>query len=73
MHLQEEKIDIAILPYWFFFDENGREVIAKLIKPKHLIACHIPPARAKQAIEEINKIYPDATVFTEPMVKVTFE
>ncbi len=65
--LVAEKIDLAILPYWFLINENGRSVIEQWIQPRQIIAAHIPPARNADAAAEIKKHYPAAVIFTEPM------
>lgn len=65
--LLAEEIDVAILPYWFLINENGRAVIEEWIQPRQIVAAHIPPARNTDAIAEIKKHYPAAIIFTEPM------
>lgn len=41
--LLDESIDIAILPYWMLLNENSKEKVHQLIRPKKLIATHLPP------------------------------
>lgn len=65
--LVAEKIDVAILPYWFLINENGRSVIEQWIQPRQIVAAHIPPARNADAVSEIKKHYPAAIIFTEPI------
>jgi L-ascorbate metabolism protein UlaG (beta-lactamase superfamily) len=68
-NLDEEGIDIAILPFWFLLDKNGQTVIKEHIKPKHIIAVHISPIEAKKIAEQIKQVFPDAVAFTTMLDK----
>ena len=53
--LAERKIDVLFAPYWFLRGP-GEAIIKQLIKPKKVIALHIPPStdmqqRIKQALQ----------------------
>lgn len=41
--LPDQEIDIAILPYWMLLDRASKEKVGQLIRPKKLIATHVPP------------------------------
>jgi L-ascorbate metabolism protein UlaG (beta-lactamase superfamily) len=68
-NLDEEGIDIAILPSWFLTENNGPSVIREHIKPRHLIATHISPLQSKRVAEQIKQIFPDAVSFTTMLEK----
>jgi L-ascorbate metabolism protein UlaG (beta-lactamase superfamily) len=62
--LEKDSVDIALLPYWFLTSRSGRELIARHIKPKHIVALHIGPSEAEQVTREVKQHFPDAHVFT---------
>ncbi|HKY03384.1 MAG TPA: MBL fold metallo-hydrolase [Blastocatellia bacterium] len=68
-NLDEEGIDIAILPFWFLVDKEGPAVVREHIKPKHIIAAHISPIQVKKVTEQIKQAFPDAVAFTNMLEK----
>ncbi len=62
--LVEEKIDVAFIPYWFLLSNAGRAIVQKQIRPKNVIALHVPPAQAAQVGEQVRQAYPGAFTFT---------
>ncbi len=40
--LDTARIDVALLPSWMVRSQEGRRVIAEWIKPKHVVAFHLP-------------------------------
>jgi len=69
LQLFRDKIDVAILPFWFLTAAKGREIIDKLIMPAYLIAVHVPPKDVNSITREIAKYYPQAVVFGKPNEK----
>ncbi|HEX7175711.1 MAG TPA: MBL fold metallo-hydrolase [Pyrinomonadaceae bacterium] len=67
-NLDEEGIDIAFLPYWFLLGDAGQTVVREHIKPKHIVAVHLP-TDAEKVAGQIRKIFPDAAVFTTMLEK----
>lgn len=67
-NLDEEGIDIAFLPYWFLLGDAGQAVVREHIKPKHIIAVHLPPDAEKVA-RQIRQVFPGAAVFTTMLEK----
>jgi L-ascorbate metabolism protein UlaG (beta-lactamase superfamily) len=63
-NLPEEKIDYAFIPYWYLTYEEGRALIREHIRPRHIIAMHIPPAELTKQTREIQAAFPDAIVFS---------
>ena len=63
--LVEEKIDVAFVPYWFLLSKDGRAIVQNQIRPKRVIAVHVPPAEAAQVEEQIKLAYPGALTFTK--------
>lgn len=62
--LVEEKIDVAFVPYWFLLSKAGRTIVQNHIRPKHVIAVHVPPAQAAQVVEQVRQAYPGALTFS---------
>lgn len=71
-NLPRKEIDVAFIPYWYLiYSESARKLVNEKIRPKHIIAIHVPPEEAGKVRKETLKHYPNATVFTKPMeVKV---
>lgn len=66
----KDSIDVAFMPFGFFFDSVGVKIIKEWIKPKHLVLIHIGPQytdRILQAVEARKEMYPNVTAFTESM------
>ena len=63
-NLAEEAIDVAFIPYWYLLSGEGRRLVRDHIKPKQIIAVHIPPTGAEDAIRQIHSHFPEAVAFT---------
>ena len=72
-HLAQEEIDVAFIPYWYLLSSSGRSLVREQIRPKHILAVHIPPAEAVQVTEQLGKVYPDAVPFTRIMEVKSFQ
>ncbi len=70
--LDKEGIDVALLPFWFLISDAGRAVVNDQIKPRHIVALHIPPQGAEMWARQIKASYPDAMICAEPMQKRSF-
>ena len=70
--IAKEKIDIAILPFWFLTSKSGRELVKEQFNPKHIIAVHISPDDAESVAEKIKGFYPNATSFTKILQEKSF-
>jgi L-ascorbate metabolism protein UlaG (beta-lactamase superfamily) len=65
-NLEDERIDIALLPFWFLVDDAGRTIVDRHIKPKQIVALHIPPQETEKWAKQIKPFYPDSVIFTGP-------
>jgi len=63
--LKEEKLDVAILPYWMLQDPNAVTEIRNLLSPKKIIATHIPQNFEMEEMEKIKFSFSNVTFFTE--------
>lgn len=70
--LAEERIDIAFIPYWFLLYKPGQSIVRDYIKPRHIVAVHIPPGEAESEAKKIKEIFPEAVCFTKAMEKQLF-
>jgi hypothetical protein len=71
-NLAQEKIDIALIPYWFLLTAEGRALVKEQFNPKNIIAVHIPPAEAEDVIKQLKKDLPDAVAFTKILEERSF-
>ncbi len=60
-NLAAERVDVAFLPAWFLTE--GAAVIRDHIRPKHIVAVHMPPLD-RVGPELFLKSFPDAVLFT---------
>lgn len=70
--LPAEKIDVALLPYWFLNSDAGSKIVRELIRPQAIIAMHIEPAQARSISTEIAEAFPQAQTFTRPLQRRLF-
>ncbi len=61
-NLPSKKIDIAIVPYWYF-GEGARQVLTEQIRARTLIACHIPAQELEKFRESMKTSFPDLIIF----------
>jgi L-ascorbate metabolism protein UlaG (beta-lactamase superfamily) len=50
-------IDLAFLPFWYVSDDTNRRLVADAIRPKRIVAMHVPPKDASKiaaALREAN-------------------
>ena len=65
LNLSAANIDVAILPGWFMTDPEGQTVIVQHIKPKQLIAVHLPASDFERTVTSVTTGFPGATAFTK--------
>jgi L-ascorbate metabolism protein UlaG (beta-lactamase superfamily) len=74
-NLQQEGIDVAFLPFWYLLTHEGQALVREYIRPKHIIAVHIPHASASElqkTSRDIKAAFPDCTIFSTLMQKKQF-
>lgn len=42
------RVDHAVLPFWYVLDEASRAMVATVIRPRQIVAVHVPPADAER-------------------------
>jgi L-ascorbate metabolism protein UlaG (beta-lactamase superfamily) len=72
LNLDEEQIDIALLPFWFLVGSEGQTVVREHIKPRQIIAVHISPAESDKVAAQIKQAFPGAVAFTTLLEKKVY-
>ena len=50
-------IDLAFLPFWYVSDADNRQMVADVIRPRRIVAMHVPPvdvAKVEAALRSVN-------------------
>jgi L-ascorbate metabolism protein UlaG (beta-lactamase superfamily) len=69
----EREIDLALIPCWFFANETGVRIVDELIRPKAVVACHVPAAEKELFIERMELENPHVKVFAKPMETIVLD
>ncbi len=64
--LQEEQLDVALIPFWFFQPGPGMEVVNRYMNARKKFAVHIPPAEVAEVSEYLAENFPEVGVLAEP-------
>jgi len=71
--LEKEQIDLALIPYWYFLDAEGKRVVRDHIRARRVVAIHIGiEGRVARDLAGIRKEFPDVILATEPGQRWTF-
>ena len=63
-NLEEAAIDVAFLPVWFLTSDDGAAIVRQHIKPKHIVAVHMPAEDPQHAVARIKERFPEAVPFS---------
>jgi L-ascorbate metabolism protein UlaG (beta-lactamase superfamily) len=69
---QLQDIDVALIPYWFFDDEEGRKTIATWLQARLQIAMHVPAGEEESVQQRLQATDPRVRVFTSSMQFVRY-
>jgi L-ascorbate metabolism protein UlaG (beta-lactamase superfamily) len=64
LNLDAAPIDVAFLPMWLLTGTDGPAIVKEHIKPRHIVAVHMPADGAERAAREIKELFPQADAFT---------
>jgi len=64
LNIKNEKLDVAILPYWLLLEFGADTKVNSLIAPKHIIATHIPPNFKERYQKQLLERFSNITLFT---------
>ena len=54
--LSGEKIDVAFVPYWFFLNEEGVQILKDIVNAAYLIPMHFNIGNRNEAVRKISEI-----------------
>jgi formylglycine-generating enzyme required for sulfatase activity len=82
--LVKDNIDVAFIPYWYFFDSGWKRAVHDQIRAKRLVLMHIPP-KVDQFDSQVRKLggwtkvwagikaeFPNAVYFERELVSMAF-
>lgn len=61
-----KSVDVACLPYWWLTSKRSIDYVKGTLKPKHIVAMHVPPREVAQVERDIHAVFPNATVLAKP-------
>ena len=61
---EDERVDLALPPYWFFMSNSGREILENRINVRHSIGIHVPDKYANP--ENVPAALAGYDLFTRP-------
>ena len=59
-------VDVAFLPFWYVTDEANRKVVMSRIRPKRIVAMHVPPAEVEKVSAAVRAANVNAIVAGTP-------
>jgi L-ascorbate metabolism protein UlaG (beta-lactamase superfamily) len=68
-NLDDAEIDVAFLPVWFLTGDAGAAIVRQHIRPKHIVAVHMPAESPERAAAQMRDRFPDAVPFTALLEK----
>lgn len=68
-NLDDAKIDLAFLPVWFLTSDEGAAIVRQHIKPRHIVAVHMPADAPHRAAAQIRERFREAVPFTRLLEK----
>jgi len=67
------KVDIALIPFWYFQPGPGGPMIRKFLTARHMVATHIPPGEMEEVKEYLRIEYPKVVILENTMDEIRFE
>ncbi|HSJ62599.1 MAG TPA: MBL fold metallo-hydrolase [Gemmatimonadaceae bacterium] len=61
--LDTARVDMALLPFWALQDRETRRVIERWIRPRQIVAFHLPEGRAARIARELETVLPSVVTF----------
>ena len=72
LHLDKENMDILFMPYFDLSDASIKFVI-EIIRPRYVIAKHLPPADFESESKKFQDVFPNGFVFEKAMESKVFK
>ena len=70
--LDQVKIDVAMIPFWYFSPGPGTEVINRFMNAPLKIAVHIPPGEMEEVKAYMAEDLGNVTIMEKPLKEVRF-
>lgn len=67
LRLDTARIDVALLPDWMITSAEGRETIARWIKPRRVVGIHLSARGTAAAARRVREAMPGAMAFEVPL------
>ncbi len=71
-HLPKEKIDVALVPFWYLLSEGGRRTLREHIQARTVVAFHLPPPEYERWAPQILAGDPKAVILRTPGTRHTY-
>jgi len=68
--LDQVKIDVALIPFWYFQPGPGSEVVTRFLNAEYKIAVHIPPREREEVTAYLREDFPGVMVLQKPLDQV---
>jgi len=65
--LHKEKIDVALLPYWYAMSDEGIRIVRDQVKAAQVIFIHVPPGEMAEARAVTGKHFPASRILEKPL------
>ena len=62
--LDRDGIDVALLPAWFLTERDGQAIVRDYIKPRRLVAIHLPASGYEEAVASARSAFPGSDALT---------
>ena len=66
-------IDVALLPYWYWLEDGGPELVATQLKAEVHVACHLHVETAAEVSASLRRDFPEVVLFERPLETRRFE
>ena len=53
--LVKERIDVALVPYWYFDSPEGRRIVKEQFNARHVVAVHVPPRELRAVTTRLSE------------------
>ncbi len=66
------KVDVALIPFWYFQPGPGGGMVRRFLTAKHMIATHIPPGEMAEVKEYLKVEYPNVVILENTLDEARF-
>jgi len=74
--LADKNIDVVLIPTFYpeaHLMTSHRDALLSQVDPDHIIALHLLAGSIPNIVQQVNDLYPGATIFTTPLETFTFD